>query len=340
MSARLFRRIPAFLVINLSLQPWAAFVRAQSAGDSSKLESKPELAEVVALYEEQEKAIDSEIEPLLTAARDKYSSGLQALIDKLNQAKRVEDADKVKAELKRFNSRGLSGEPAKSAPAEVRSAWSAMIRALATARDSVVLKRNGARAKFSQSLTGVEQAYRAKNDTAGVKMTRAARAAVSIRAAVEADKLATTDIAAKSDGAWRDVCQEGGYLAGFKVGRGTWFQFSVLGSLQPIFATMHGTRPGERRGGSGGQEVVARDGYAVGGLYVRSGEVVNAIQIIFMRINPDGLTLNPQDFYVTDWLGGEGGGKGREISARGRLVVGVTGKTGDVVEGIGLVYLK
>ena len=63
-------------------------------------------------------------------------------------------------------------------------------------------------------------------------------------------------------------------------------------------------------------------------------------KIIFMRINPDGLSLNPQDFYVTDWLGGEGGGKGREISARGRLVVGVTGRTGDVVEGLGLVYLK
>jgi hypothetical protein len=37
---------------------------------------------------------------------------------------------------------------------------------------------------------------------------------------------------------------------------------------------------------------------------VRSGEVVDSVQIVFMRINPGGLSLNPQDSYLSDWLGG------------------------------------
>ncbi len=313
-------------------------LRAQVPGAGGAA-ARPALDQLVTDYEAQEKAIDDEIEPQLKAARDRYSADLQAFANKYNQARRPDEADKFKHEIKRFEERGMNGEPAKSAPAEVRSAWANLLKSTATTSQSVALKRNTARSKFLQSLTPVEQDFRAKNDAEGAASARRARAAVSIRAAVEAGRVAVTDLAGKGEG-WQDIAREGGYIVGFEAGKGGWFQFSVLGGLRPIFATAHGERPGERRGKASGKRVVAKDGYAVGGLQVRSGDVVNCVEIIFMRINPDGISLNPQDTYVTDWLGGEGGGKPREINPRGRMIVGVTGSTGDVVNSLGLVYLR
>jgi hypothetical protein len=309
-------------------------------GSSGTATSRPELDQLAGDYEAQEKSIDSEIEPQLKSARDRYAADLESLTNKHNQAKRPEEADKVRSEAKRFAERGLNGEPSKDVPAEVRTAWTTLLRSTIVASQSVALKRNTVRAKFTQALTALEQTYRAKSDAEGFALARRARSTVAIRSAIEANRIAATELAGKGGRPWQDVVKEGGYIVGFEAGKGGWFQFSVLGSLRPIFATARGTRDGERRGKTNGNRVVAKEGYAVGGLQVRAGEVVNCVQIIFMRINPDGISLNPQDFYVTDWLGGEGGGKPREISARGRMVVGVTGSTGDVVDSIGLIYLR
>ena len=134
--------------------------------------------------------------------------------------------------------------------------------------------------------------------------------------------------------------REGGYLVGFDLGKGGWFQFTVAGLMTPVFETVNGPRDGEPRGHAVGERVLAKEGYAVGGLIVRGGVVVNTVKIIFMRINPDGVSLDPHDSYVSDWLGGEGGGLAKEINAHGHLAIGVTGTTSDVVDSIGLVYLK
>ncbi len=310
-------------------------------GTSSTATSKPELDQIAADYETQEKDINAEIEPQLKAAREHYTAELEALITKFNQAKRPEQADKVRNEAKRFAERGLNGQPTKTVPAEVRAAWMDFLRATTTATQSVLLKRNSIRSKFSQSVTALEQGYREKKDADGFALARRVRGMVAIRTAIDSNRIAATEIVGKGESPWQDVPQEGGYIIGFETGKGGWYQFSVLGSLKPIFATARGPRDGEVRGKSGGNRVLAKDGYAVGGLNVRSGDVVNCVQIVFMRINPDGASLNPQDFYVTDWLGGEGGnGKPKEFNARGHMVVGVIGSDGNVVESIGLIYLK
>lgn len=309
-------------------------------GSSGAATTKPELDQLAADYEAKEKELDAEIEPQLKAARERYAADLEALAAKFNQAKRPDEGDKVRHESKRFLEHGLNGEPAKTAPAEVRAAWATFLRATVTAAQSVALKRNSLRSKFGQNLTTMDQAYRAKNDVVGMSLARRARAGIAIRNAIDGNRLGVTEVVGKGRGQWQEVAQEGGYLVGFEAGQGGWFQFKVLGGLKPIFATARGPRDGERRGKAGGTRVVAKDGYAVGGLIVRSGEVVNAVQVIFTRINADGITLNPQDFYVTDWLGGEGGIKPKEINTKGHLVVGVTGSTGDVVDSIGLIFLK
>ena len=243
--------------------------------------------------------------------------------------------------MKRFAAHGLNGEPAKSAAPALRTPWSTMLHEIAAINDSVALRRSSLRTKFEQNLTGLERTYRTNNDTEGVALVQRALAALSIRRSIEADGFAVTQVVSKNPDWWQDVAREGGYIVGFEVGHGGWFQSSVLGDLKPIFTTMHGLRDGEPRGHAKGERVLAQEGYAVGGLVVCSGAVVNTVKIIFMRINTDGVSLNAQDAYTSDWLGGEGKGlKPVEINPRGHLIIGVTGASSDVVDSLGLIYLK
>jgi hypothetical protein len=300
---------------------------------------KADLAGAIAEYEKQEQAIDVEIEPALKAEAEKYNAFLEALKTKLDQAKRVEIADKVKEEMARFSQEGLSSSPAASTPAELRSFWAGYVRNVQAIQQKVALKRSGVRTKFGQTLTVVEQVLRANKDEAGLAAARQARACAILRSHIDAQRYAATDLGGKGGRVVQDIAP-GGYIVGFEIGRGGWFQFKVLGSITPIFATVKGEAPGRKRGKARGERLMAKDGYAVGGMYVRGGEVVNTVQVIFMKKNADGLSLNPQDFYVSEWLGGEGGGKPKEINGKGHLIVGLTGEAGDVVESLGLVYLK
>lgn len=329
-------RLCAILLIGCSLQGFS-----QSPSESAdSLVKWPILQTAVAEYLVAEDLLSREVEPATSGAKQAYKVALEGLLARYDNPKRSEDADRIRKEMKRFERYGLDAEPLKESPAEVRSEWSKLNREIETANQKIALKRSALRSKFAQSLTSIEQQFRSAKDQAGLAMAQRARACASIRTMIEGDRLASTAIGGKSHEQWQEIAREGGYLVGLEVGSGGWFQFNVTGGIRPIFATATGQRRGKKRGNSDGKAIIAKEGYAVGGLMVRSGEVVDSIQIVFMRVNPDGLTLNAQDTYLSEWLGGGGKGGGREISARGRLVVGVTGQTGDVVEGIGLVYLR
>lgn len=330
------------LMLSLMLAS-SLYAQVLPVGSEGSTTQKPALDLLSSDLETQEKNLEAEIEPQLKSARESYVAELQALITKFNQTKRADEADETRRELKRFEDRGFSSEPDKSARGEIRAAWSTFIRAIVIATQSIELKRNTVRTAYLQTLNGIEQTYRTAGDADGVALARKARSTVSLRSLIEGNKLGVTELMGKSGKntfPWQDVAKEGGYLVGFEMGKGGWYQFSVLGGLKPIFATARGMRDGETRGKGKGTRVVAKEGYAVGGLMVRYGEVVNGVQIIFMKINPDGLSLNRLDFYQTDWIGGEGGGKPKELSAKGKMVVGVIGGSGDVVHSVGLIHLK
>jgi hypothetical protein len=309
-------------------------------GTEGSSATKPEFEIAVIEFEGQHKAIDDEIAPALKEFREKYIADLTDLADKFNQAKRPEEGDHVKAEIKRFNEHGLDSEPAKNGPAQVRALWANYLRNVLTTHQKVAIKRGSITTKFAQTLTALDQTFRASKDAEGLAMVRRARTTLALRNAVENNRIASTDLAGRVNKPWQDVARDGGYLIGLKGRPGQWFQFKVLGGLTPIFATTRGTREGQTRGAKGGTEIIAKDGYAVGGLMIRSGEVVNSLQIVFMRINLDGVTLNPQDYYISDWLGSEGGGKPKEITAHGRMVVGLIGSTESTVQSLGLVYAR
>ena len=176
-----------------------------------------------------------------------------------------------------------------------------------------------------QALVTAERAARTRNESEAVKAARLAQQSLTIREAIDdPTRTGMTRIAGRDRDPVRDVPKKGMPLIGFRGNTGGWFQFTVLGSLQPLFLSPSGPVPGIKRGHADTRpEIVARDGYAVGAIMVRSGEVVDGLQIIFMRIKTDGLSLDPQDSYVSDWLGKAGGGA-QELSGKGKLVIGIT----------------
>ncbi|MGA2499724.1 MAG: FHA domain-containing protein [Tepidisphaeraceae bacterium] len=83
------------------------------------------------------------------------------------------------------------------------------------------------------------------------------------------------------------------------------------------------------------QSVRARDGYVVHGLIVDADKSVNAIRIIFVRLNGDRIV--PGDTYTSDWLGTPQTDKPTTLDSNGRRVVGVVCYEGDArLNAIGL----
>jgi hypothetical protein len=87
---------------------------------------------------------------------------------------------------------------------------------------------------------------------------------------------------------------------------------------------------------SGENNVVAKDGYAVGAVKVEAGHFVDAVQLVFMRIGDDG-RLDPSDSYTSEWLGFHSGGKPSvTLGGTGAIVLGVCGRGAAVVDALGL----
>jgi hypothetical protein len=82
--------------------------------------------------------------------------------------------------------------------------------------------------------------------------------------------------------------------------------------------------------------VLAREGYAVGGLVVDADQHVQAVQVIFMRIRPDG-KLDPADKYTSEWIGQRSDRPPRTIGGDGAKVTGAYGRRGRVINAVGLI---
>lgn len=87
-----------------------------------------------------------------------------------------------------------------------------------------------------------------------------------------------------------------------------------------------------------GQEmVIAKDGYALGGLNVKTKRIVTAVQIVFMKKKADG-TLDATDTYTSSWLGHpESADADGTLSGNGRKVIGMFLKTFGAVNAVALV---
>jgi len=81
--------------------------------------------------------------------------------------------------------------------------------------------------------------------------------------------------------------------------------------------------------------VMAKPDYAVGGMNVEGQDSVTALEIIFMRIKPDG-SLDPADSYTT-WIGTPSGQPTKPLGGTGAPVIGIYGRRGAILDAVGLV---
>jgi hypothetical protein len=134
--------------------------------------------------------------------------------------------------------------------------------------------------------------------------------------------------------AFGSVSPEGGILVGLRFAQGSSFG-GAIHAIQPIYQVGDRYEIGKRHGKSGGtmSTVLARPGYAIGGLNVRSGLVLNAVQVIFCEV--DGYELDLKKHYLADWVGTKGG-TGYQLHSPGKIAVGVVGTMEDSLHSFGL----
>jgi hypothetical protein len=147
---------------------------------------------------------------------------------------------------------------------------------------------------------------------------------------------------------------DGAVLVGFDVGIGKFGDIETVYALRAVYLTAQGEISGQDHGLFYGQRkvnkrihktrvlrrvrVVARPGYAVGGMTLRSGLNINGLSLTYMRVT--GGWLDPAQSYTSEWVGDRTGGGEAQIDGIGAPVVGIHGSQ-DVehVMSLGLIYM-
>lgn len=111
-----------------------------------------------------------------------------------------------------------------------------------------------------------------------------------------------------------------------------WDRRPTLKEVQPLYS--RDQRPVDWRG-IPLSTVVAKEGYAIGGLIVDADQYVHALKVIFMR-DKDG-QLDSRDSYESDWLSTPTGREPTKLGGDGRAVLGLKTKQGIVLDGLGVV---
>jgi hypothetical protein len=154
---------------------------------------------------------------------------------------------------------------------------------------------------------------------------------------------------------FKDLPGDGAVLVGFEIGVGPFFNDEGVYALRPIYLTTEGEVNTETFGLFNDKRlpdkrvirtrvkrtlrVVAKPGYAVGGVTLRTGLNIDGMSITFMRIN--GRTLDPQRSYESEWIGGRGGSAEKLISGDGAPIIGIYGNQNpEHVYSLGLYYIK
>ncbi len=131
-------------------------------------------------------------------------------------------------------------------------------------------------------------------------------------------------------GPFRTVSPQGQPIVAVQFGLENWAGKQRVGRLVPLF---------ERPRAAEGNTIVAPEGYVVGAIDVDAGDLVDAVRLVFMRLQEDG-TLDPRDAQSSDWIGTPDETNVRTISGNGRLPIGFHGRGAAVLDAIGLTLMK
>jgi hypothetical protein len=146
-----------------------------------------------------------------------------------------------------------------------------------------------------------------------------------------------TRIQGGGDTEFRDGAPAGGLLVGLEVGLGKFVNNDIVVAVRPIYRVGEKESFGEQHGTDTRQvvKVVAKPGYAVAAISVKTGLGVDGLSLTFMKV-ADG-KLDAKDSYESEWVGGMGGGGPVKLGGN-QPVVGLAGKTNNKndVTGLGL----
>lgn len=120
-------------------------------------------------------------------------------------------------------------------------------------------------------------------------------------------------------------------LLGVESRMGAWDNEPSVGQLVPVFARDQPVTIQPR--------VIAPEGYAVGGVNVHTKRYVNAVQLVFLKLTPDG-RLDPGDTSTSDWIGNPGDGEPIRLGGDGRRVIGIHCRQGAILNALALVMDK
>jgi hypothetical protein len=117
---------------------------------------------------------------------------------------------------------------------------------------------------------------------------------------------------------------------------------NYVSSIQPIYLAGKGTTTGTAYGFVNGapQQIMAKPGYAIGGLRAQGSYYIFGFQAQFMKVDAKG-NLDPADAYMTDWVGRNYSGDNTlTMGGDGQPIVGVFGKASNQqIQSMGLVQL-
>ncbi len=123
--------------------------------------------------------------------------------------------------------------------------------------------------------------------------------------------------------------EPGGALLGVEYWTGEWDGEPCLARLIPVFS--------RDQPASGPKRVLAREGYAIGGLNVQTDRFVDAVQPVFFKLQADG-RLDPSDSYTGDWLGHPApDAQPVKLGQDGRKVLGLNCRQGAILNALALI---
>jgi len=107
-----------------------------------------------------------------------------------------------------------------------------------------------------------------------------------------------------------------------------------IGSVQAVYEKDGKQFEGKQQGSLGGNlvEIMARPGYAIGGLEASVGETLAGFRVTFMRQTDAG--LDPDDTYESRWIGDQTGDSEINVRGTGRFVVGIRGLAAETVRSL------
>jgi hypothetical protein len=132
-----------------------------------------------------------------------------------------------------------------------------------------------------------------------------------------------------------------GLLVGFEYTTAGFKGRRIIKSIAATFLTAQGKETSRVYGTptkGDTQIVIARPGYAVGGLVADATDRCNGFKIIFMRVH--GAILDAEDSYESEWIGGKQAATPDKLGGDGRPVVAAQILSGSDVDTIGLVLTK